>query len=173
MCDRGRKWDEVERRWTGVPALKRKVERMFLGRFHHNLDDKGRLTVPARFRDVLLSDGAYVMQGFDQNLMVLPSETFETLSHRINGMSMTDPTARLLRRLLFSTADRVEVDKVGRILLPQFLRDSAGLQASVIVVGNGDYFEIWSPEDWDAQDDQLQDAQSNAHRFAALDLTSE
>ena len=145
---------------------------MFLGQFCHNLDDKGRLTVPSRFRDLLVAEGGYVMQGFDQNLMVLPSSTFESLSQRINQMSMTDPTARMLRRLLFSTADRIEVDKAGRFLIPQFLRQAALLESSVMVIGNGDYFEIWSPEQWAMQAEQLQDAQSNAQRFAALDLTS-
>lgn len=146
---------------------------MFLGRFRHNLDDKGRLTVPARFRERLAAEGAYVMQGFDRNLMVLPSSAFEVMSRRINQMSMTDPDARLLRRLLFSTADQVEIDKSGRILLPQFLRQSAGLDAPVVVVGLGDYFEIWSPETWERQEAQLEEAQSNAQRFTALNLTSE
>jgi MraZ protein len=146
---------------------------MFLGRFNHNLDDKGRLTVPARFRDLLAAEGAYVMQGFDRNLMVLPSSNFKTLSHRINQMSMTDPDARLLRRLLFSTADEVEVDRAGRILLPQFLRQAAGLETAVVVVGQGDYFEIWSPEAWQDQQAQLEEVQSNAQRFVALSLSPE
>jgi len=159
-----------------IPAFRRyrgEVERMFLGQFHHNLDEKGRLTVPARFRDLLVPDGAYVMQGFDQNLMVLPSITFEAMTLRIQNISMTDPTARLLRRLLFSTADRVEVDRVGRVLIPQFLRQTMNLESAVVVAGNGDYFEIWSPDEWAKQNDLLQDAQKNAHRFSALNLTSD
>ena len=147
---------------------------MFLGRFYHNLDDKGRLTIPASFRNLLLAEsGAYVLQGFDQNLMVLPSSTFESLSRRVNQMSMTDQAARLLRRLIFSTADRVEVDKAGRILIPQFLRQAAGLESGVVIVGSGEFFEIWSPEYWNAQAEQLQDTQSNALRFSALNLTSD
>jgi len=146
---------------------------MFLGQFYHSFDDKGRLTIPVRFRDLLVPDGAYVMQGFDHNLMVLPSTRFETLSHQIHKMSMTDPTARLLRRLLFSTADRVEVDKVGRILIPQFLRQKIGFENQLAVVGMGDYFEIWTPAEWEVQSEKLNDAQSNAHRFAALDIASE
>ena len=146
---------------------------MFLGQFRHNLDSKGRLTIPARFRDLLVPQGAYVMQGFDRNLMVLPTSTFESISHRVNGMSMTDPRTRLLRRLIFSTANYVEVDRAGRVLLPQFLRDVAELESGVIVVGNGDYFEIWSPELWEAQVEELQDAQINADRFEGLILTSE
>ena len=90
---------------------------MFLGQYRHNLDNKGRLTIPARFRE-LLSDGAYITQGFDKNLMVLTAPTFEFISQRVNQMSITDPTARELKRLLFSTADRVEPDSNGRILIP-------------------------------------------------------
>lgn len=146
---------------------------MFLGQFRHNLDSKGRLTVPARFREHLASEGAYVMQGFDNNLMVLPTPTFESISRRVSQTTMTDPKARLLRRLLFSTADFVEMDKAGRVLIPQFLREAAGLENGVIVIGSGDYFEIWSPEMWDVQVEELQDAQTNADRFAELYLTSD
>lgn len=146
---------------------------MFLGQFYHNLDDKGRLTVPSRYREYLNSGGAFVMQGFDQNLMVLPAPTFDAIAQRVRQMSMTDPTARLLRRLLFSTADHVEMDKAGRFLLPQFLRQAANLQVGVVVIGSGDYFEIWSPEAWAAQSDLLQDAQTNASRFAEFSLSSE
>jgi MraZ protein len=129
--------------------------------------------VPARFREELISDGAYVMQGFDRNLMVLTTSTFDIISHRVNQMSMTDPKTRLLRRLIFSTATHVEFDRAGRILVPQFLRDAADLENGVVIVGNGDYFEIWSPELWNMQIEDLQDAEINADRFAGLFLTSE
>ncbi len=143
---------------------------MFFGQFYHNLDEKGRLTVPVRYRDELVPGGAYVMQGFDRNLIVLPSEKYEELSHRVSQMSITDSNTRLLRRLVFSTADRVELDKAGRVLLPQFLRQFAGLESSLVVVGMGDFFEIWSLEIWGEQNLILQDAQSNPDRFAALNL---
>jgi MraZ protein len=112
------------------------------------------------------------MRGFDPNLMVLPSAVFEKLSQNINQLSITDPDKRLLRRLIFSTADRLVFDRAGRILIPQFLRQAAGLDTNVVLVGAGVYFEIWSPEAWMAQEDQLQDAQTIAQRFAGLDLTS-
>ena len=160
---------------AGLPAFwlyMRKVERMFLGQFYHNLDEKGRLTIPARYRDLLLPAGAYIMQGFDQNLIVLPSENYEGLFQRIRQMSITEPNARLLRRLFFSTADRVDVDKAGRILIPQFLRTFAGLECSLVIVGNGDYFELWSPEAWKTQNEQLQDPQLNSDRFTEFSLAS-
>ena len=145
---------------------------MFLGQIYHNLDDKGRLTVPSRYRDLLAPAGAYIMQGFDQNLIVLPSDNYEELFQRIRQMSITDPRARSLRRLFFSTADRVDVDKAGRILIPQFLRTYAGLECALVLVGMGDYFEIWSPEAWKVQYEQLQDPDLNSDRFAAFSLAS-
>ena len=171
MYIRGRKWDEVdERRIDRRSGFRERVEQLFLGQFYHNLDDKGRLTIPVRYRDLLLPDGAFVMQGFDKNLMVLPSDRYASLSHRVNQMSMTDSNARLLKRLIFSTAEKVDVDRAGRILIPQFQRQFAGLVSSLVVVGMGDYFEIWAPETWNEQSEALADAQSNPDRFSALNL---
>lgn len=144
---------------------------MFLGQYRHNLDSKDRLTVPARYREPL-EKGAYVMQGFDRNLMVMTEEAFDAVRAHLQGMSFTEPITRLLRRLIFSTADRVELDKAGRILIPQFLRQNMQLDGEVVLVGAGDYFEIWAPEAWAEQNAQLQDSQANAQRFAALDLST-
>lgn len=146
---------------------------MFLGQFYHNIDDKGRLTVPVRFRDQLAVEDCILMQGFDQNLMLLTSPFFNLLSQRLNGMSLTDPTARLLRRLVFSTAHQVELDRSGRVLLPQFLREAIGLENEAVFVGAGDYIEIWSADMWLDQAQQLHDAQSNAHRFSELNLPTQ
>ncbi len=145
---------------------------MFLGQYRHNLDDKGRLTVPARYRE-LLEAGAFVLQGFDRNLMALTAPAFEAMIRQVNQMNMVDPHTRELKRLLFSTADRIEPDKSGRILLPQFLRELAGLESEAVLVGVGDYFEIWAPDAWEAQFAQLQDADANAQRFAGLQLSAE
>ncbi len=143
---------------------------MFLGQYEHTIDEKGRLTIPARYRD-LLQDGAFITQGFDANLMVLTADSFNQIYERINRMSMTNPTARQLKRLIFAHADRVEVDRAGRFLIPQFLRQAAQLNGTAILVGVGDYFEIWSPELWDEENSTLQDAEANGQRFAALDLS--
>jgi len=138
---------------------------MFLGQYLHNIDDKGRLTVPARFRDLLAAEGAYVMQGFDQNLMVLTESAFEAVSRRVGQISLTDVNARLLRRLIYSTANRLEIDKVGRVLVPAFLREFAGLESEAIIIGAGEYFEVWSQKRWSEQVAQLQDSEATAQRF--------
>lgn len=144
---------------------------MFLGQYRHNLDDKGRLTIPARFRDLLV-EGVYITQGFESNLLAFTAVSFEKISQRINQMSLTDPAVRQLRRLLFSAAALTEVDRAGRILLPPFLREVAGIQAEVMLVGAGDYFELWSPEHWQKQANLLRDTQANEQRFAAFNLFS-
>lgn len=143
---------------------------MFLGRYQHSLDTKGRLTIPARFREAL-GEGAYVVQGFDGNLMVLPPAVFQVLYRRVNRLSITDPKARLLRRLILSAAAEVELDRAGRILIPSYLREAAELDGEVVLVGVGDYFEIWAAQAWKQQLDLLEDSEANAERFAALDLS--
>ena len=144
---------------------------MFLGQYQHTIDSKGRLTIPARYRELLVAEGAYITRGFDQNLLVLTVPAFDQIYQRVNHMNMTDPMTRLLRRLIFSGADLVSVDKAGRILIPQFLRESVGLDSEAVIVGVGDYFEIWSPESWSNQMDTLDDPEANAQRFVALDLS--
>ncbi len=127
------------------------------------------MIVPARFRD-LLSGMIYLTQGFDSNLRVLPEAAFVAIYERVTEMSSTNPTARQLRRLIFSTAQQVDIDNNGRILIPKYLRDVANLTSDAIIVGVGEAVEIWSPDAWDRQNELLQDAESNAERFAALDI---
>lgn len=143
---------------------------MFLGQFQHSLDEKGRLMIPARYRE-LLAAGAFITQGFDKCLMVMTENYFQQVYDRINAMNLADPTARLLRRLILSNAYPVEVDKVGRILVPQNLRQVIVLESEAIVAGQGDYFEVWTPAAWNEQMNQLQDIETNNQRFATLDLS--
>jgi MraZ protein len=144
---------------------------MFLGQFQHNLDDKGRLMVPARYRD-LLAAGAFITQGFDKCLMVMTDAHFKEVYSVIVGMNMADLAARELRRMILSNAYPVEVDKVGRILVPQNLREFLGITSGELTVaGQGEYFEVWTPAEWKTQMDKLQDVEANAQRFATLNLS--
>jgi MraZ protein len=144
---------------------------MFLGQFQHNLDDKGRLMIPVRYRD-LLEGGAFITQGFDRCLMVMNETYFKQVYERIEAMNLADPTARILRRLILSNAYPVEPDKIGRILVPQNLRGFLGIESGeLIVAGQGDYFEVWTPTLWQEQMAQLQDTEANNQRFSALDLS--
>jgi MraZ protein len=144
---------------------------MFLSQFQHTLDDKGRLMIPARYRE-LLAAGAFITQGFDRCLMVMTDVYFRQVYDRINSMNPADSTTRLLRRMILSNAYPVDVDKVGRILVPQNLRAFIGVDSGeLIVAGQGDYFEVWTPAEWQSQMDNLQNVEANEQRFAALDLS--
>jgi MraZ protein len=143
---------------------------MFLGQYSHSLDEKGRLTIPARFRE-LLEGGAYITQGFDRCLMVMTGAYFRQVYEYISAMNLADPSARLLRRMILANAYPIEVDKVGRVLVPQNLRQFAGLDGEAIVTGQGDYFEVWMPAAWNEQMKQIQDTDANNQRFATLNLS--
>ncbi len=143
---------------------------MFLGQYQHSLDTKGRLIVPARFRESL-AEGGFVTRGFDRCLMVLTIDYFETVYRRINAMNLANPTARELRRMIFSNAYSITPDKIGRINLPQDLRNFARIQAETVIAGQGEYFEIWQPDLWQAEMSALENAEANIERFSALDLS--
>ncbi|MDO8753021.1 MAG: division/cell wall cluster transcriptional repressor MraZ [Anaerolineales bacterium] len=144
---------------------------MFLGHYQHNLDDKGRLMIPARFRELLKGD-AFITQGFDKCLMVMTGTYFKQVYERIEAMNLADPTARLLRRLILSNAYPVEVDKIGRMLVPQNLRAFLAIEnGELVVAGQGEYFEVWMPALWSEQMTQLQDTEANKARFSTLDLS--
>ena len=156
---------------SGVRRIKGPVEQMFIGNYQHSLDDKGRLTIPVRFRE-LLEGGAFVTRGFDNCLMVLTPSYFEEVYERINAMNLADPSARMLRRMILSNAFEVSADKVGRILVPQNLRELISLDGEAVVAGQGEYFEIWTPAAWNEQMNQFNDADANNQRFSTLDLSS-
>ncbi|MDK1029246.1 MAG: division/cell wall cluster transcriptional repressor MraZ [Anaerolineae bacterium] len=145
---------------------------MFIGQFQHNLDDKGRLMIPAPFRQAL-EGGAFITQGFDRCLMVMADAYFQQVYERINAMNLADPAARMLRRLILSNAYGVEADKVGRILVPQNLRQFLNLNGEAIIAGQGEYFEVWTPADWNTQMEDIQDTETNAQRFSTLNLSSQ
>jgi MraZ protein len=144
---------------------------MFLGQSKYTTDSKGRLTIPVRFRAALAS-GAFVTQGFDRNLMVYTSESFDKVSQKAAALSATDPGAREVKRVIFGRAGEVSLDSSGRILLPDFLREYAGIDGEAVIVGAGEYFEIWQAERWLKQEQSVTDSEANAQRFSDYDLST-
>ena len=120
---------------------------MFLGEYTHTVDDKGRLTIPAKYR-ALLAPGLVVTRGLDRNLVIYPLNEWEALAGRVMARPMTDPAVRAFRRRVFSGAVDLTLDRQGRILLPTYLRDFADLNGDVVIVGNFDYAEIWNRDAW-------------------------
>lgn len=122
---------------------------MFLGEYTHNIDDKGRITIPAKFRGILAS-GLVVTRGFDQNLMLFPMDGWEELAQRIAERPLSDEDVRAFRRRVFSGAIDLMPDRQGRILLPPYLREFAGIDGEVVIAGMFNYVELWSRDSWTA-----------------------
>lgn len=130
---------------------------MFLGTHFPRLDDKGRIVLPAKFRDGL-ADGVVLTKGQDRSVVVWPVSEFSEYAQRVREASRSDAKARSYSRVLFSGASDEQPDKQGRISLPQALRDYAGLERDCVVVGNHATIEIWNPQAWD---DYLSGAESS------------
>lgn len=121
---------------------------MFWGEFSHQLDKKGRLIIPARYRPRLLSNGAILTRGIDHNLVIYPQDVWQALSEQIAQMSLAHPTTRALRRLLFSGAIDLSVDRQGRVLIPSYLREYASIDGEALIIGMETFIEIWQPAQW-------------------------
>lgn len=135
---------------------------MFLGEFQHTLDDKGRVILPARFRE-RLSTGLVVTRGMDRCLDVWPRSAYEKRVEETRALPREHRRARWHRRLLTSGAHDDVPDSQGRIVIPTRLRDYAGLDRDLVVCGNDDKVEIWDAAAW-AEELELAEAD-----FADLD----
>lgn len=142
---------------------------MFIGQYHTNFEGKSGLELPSHFKE-LLTGGAYITQGFDRNLLVLDSKAFHSIYGRMVGTNMADPLARQLVRLILGTAAPARVNEGGYLDIPERLSAFAALDSDVVLIGQGEYFEIWSSHEWSAQETSLFDVDANATRFAAFDL---
>ncbi len=144
---------------------------MLLGKFSRTVNKQSRLSMPAQFR-AELAGGAYITQGFDRNLQVLSASAFKEIYQRVMSLNIADPLARMLLRLILGTAHPLEADEFDTLQIPEELREFAGLKQEALLVGQGDYFEIWAPEHWARQEAELRDAETNARRFSALTVAT-
>lgn len=141
---------------------------MFLGRYVHSLDAKGRVAIPARFREAL-ADGVVVTRGIDRCLSAYPMAAWLPLAAKVDALPISDPDARTFRRLVFAEAAHLELDAQGRILLPPELRGYARLSREVIVIGVNTSLELWSPEQWESENAVIDhDGAAIAQRLASL-----
>ncbi len=122
---------------------------MFLGEFEHTIDNKGRLTIPAKFRDELES-GVVVTRGLDGCLWAYSRSEWEKLADKIASMPTTNSAARNFARFMFSGAFDSIPDRQGRVLIPQNLRDYATIQNETVITGVMNRVEIWNPAKWTA-----------------------
>ena len=133
---------------------------MFRGVNTINLDAKGRMAMPARYRDRLVEEfGGKLVVTIDpmaKCLLVYPVDIWEEIQKKVEMMSTTNPVTRRFQRLLIGYAADVELDSSGRMLLPQKLRDYAALDKQIQLAGQGKNFELWSGENWNAENEAWQ-----------------
>jgi MraZ protein len=123
---------------------------LFLGEFEHSIDDKSRLAVPARFRPALEA-GLVITRGLDRCLVIWDSESWRVQAERVRSLNPWQADARRMQRHFFSGAVPAQPDKLGRVVIPQFLRSYAQLDTEVVVVGLADRIEVWSRNEWERE----------------------
>ena len=141
---------------------------MFMGEYNHTVDAKGRLIVPARFREAL-GEEFVVTKGLDGCLFVYSSEEWKVIEEKFREVSQFSREARKFARFFFAGAANCEVDKQGRILIPAVLREFAGLEKDVVLAGVLNHIEIWSKDRWQ-ENNEYDDVEEIAEHMAELGL---
>lgn len=143
---------------------------MFIGEYQNSIDPKGRVIMPAKFRDEL-SYKFIVTKGLDACLFVYSMEEWKVFEDKLKSLPMASKDARAFVRYFFSSAVECETDKQGRLLIPQNLREHAKIEKELVTIGVNTRIEIWSKQEWDNyQDSEDLDESSIAERMAALGI---
>lgn len=143
---------------------------MFIGEFHHVVDEKGRLAVPVKFRDAF-KKGAVVTRGLDQCLFVFSMEEWKKLADKLANLPLSQQDSRAFARLMLAGAMDLELDKQGRVILPEYLRSYAKVSKLAVVAGLYNRLEIWDEAVWEAYRLRTeQDAVGIAERMSQLGI---
>jgi MraZ protein len=141
---------------------------MFIGEYSHNLDEKGRLAIPVKFRNEV-KKGAVVTRGLDNCLFLYTKTEWEKLAEKLAALPISQANSRAFARLMLAGAMDVEVDKQGRVILPEYLRRFAGLKKEVVLAGLYNRVEIWDSGAWESYKGQTEKESGNiAERMAEL-----
>ena len=128
----------------------------FTGEYEHRLDDRGRLAIPSAYRG-LFEHGAFLLPGPDGQLELYTPEGYDTERRQRTANDRLRASSRRLARSFFGRARRVEIDRQGRILIPAQLREGRGIQGDTVIIGMGDYLEIWSSDAWTTEQAEIDD----------------
>ncbi len=142
---------------------------MFTGEYRHSVDDKGRLAVPSRFR-AQLDAGLVVSRWLDSCLAIHTKAGWDALAEKVAQLPITDANARRFSRFIFAGASETTLDGQGRVLVPGYLRDMAGLTSEAVVVGSRDHAEIWAPATWETYRRELEDPAALAEAIEGLGI---
>lgn len=124
---------------------------MFYGEYEHSIDKKGRIILPSKFREVAQQnfiERFFITRGLDKCLFMFSEDEWRSQEQKFKSLSFTKKESRRFNRLYFSGAVEIIPDRQGRILVPQYLKDFAGVKKEVVIVGISNRIEIWSKENW-------------------------
>lgn len=143
---------------------------MFIGEYQHNLDAKGRISMPVKFR-ANLGSSAIVTKGLDACLFVYPKEEWQKMTDKLAQLPVSSSSARSFSRMLLSGAMELEFDKQGRAVLPSYLRDYAGLKNEIVAAGVLNRVELWDKEAWSRYSEETEtNASENAEKLAEWEI---
>ena len=137
------------------------------GEFQNNLDAKGRLIVPAKLKEEL-GEKFMITKGIEKCLYVYPLDSWRVMEETREGLDFFNPAARKFERYFFGSAEICEVDKQGRVLIPQTLRKFAGIEKEVFTIGTGTKLEIWNKDDYESYMDDNYEPESLSEEFSSL-----
>jgi MraZ protein len=141
----------------GIKSGRKVWPKMFMGEYQHNMDDKGRVIIPAKFR-CDLGEHFVATRGLDNCLFVYPMQEWSILEKKLTSLPITSKNARIFVRFFFSGATECELDRQGRVSLPANLRDYGQLRKEIIIIGLANRIELWARERWDSFLDTAQDS---------------
>jgi len=133
---------------------------MFIGEYHHTIDEKGRIIIPSKFRESLGKE-FIITRGIENCLFIYSLQNWAEITNKLNSLPFTKKDARTFNRFFMSGATNVELDKQGRVNISKPLIDYAGLDKNCIVIGTGDRLEVWSEESWNSFFDSTKDSMSD------------
>ena len=143
---------------------------MLIGLYPSILENDNRLALPKEFLEDY-KEGFCISRGFDQNIMVLTMDAFEAIYERCITLNLTDPVSRLLLRMILSSAQLAEIDESGSISIPEPLKELVNLEQELVIVGQGDYVELWSQSVWKLQEERLLNIEPD--QFSTLHISTQ
>lgn len=136
---------------------------MFIGEYRHSIDEKKRLAIPSKFRKEL-GDGAVITKGLDNCLVIYPTKFWKEKSEKLAQLPEASKEARGYARTILAGAAAAEFDRLGRILIPEYLKEYAKVEKNVVIIGLHNRLEVWSDKLWNAYREK---AESNIEDFAS------
>jgi len=157
-------------KWRNLSPIRMECDKLFTGEYNHSIDSKGRVILPAKFRE-LLGDTFVMTKGLDDCLFIYTQEEWAALTAKLRELSFTQSNARAFARLFFSGAAECSVDSQGRTVIPPNLREHAGLDRDAVIIGVSTHVEVWSAEAWRGYSQRAREGyEEAAERLVGLSL---